>query len=738
MTHRYIEVAIGALPQRFHYHLPAELTTELLQLGARLVVPFGNRVQIGFFVRYVDQPDIVKTKAILAILDSPSLIPSKLAKLIEWVANYYCSHIGIVLAHAFPKNNLHKIRRRLSLTNEGTAALHAGKIKSETAETIVTALLKGEVLFETLRAKIGTKNMTTALPSLRKKGWVKQRWDFESPPEKRKNEVKETLDVFRKDTAILLNINQQEAFDEIAAALKKGVFSPFLLHGVTGSGKTEIYLQSVQTVLAGGKGAIILVPEIGLTPQLFNRFFSRFGKEVAILHSGLSASERYEQWRRIKENEAHIVIGARSALFAPMETVGIIIVDEEHDHSYKQEETIRFHAKDAALVYAKLHHATIVLGSATPSLESFHNGKTGRLRVLSLPTRVNERPMPTIQTIDLRIREQWVLPFITKPLVAAIEKRLERKEQTILFMNRRGHTPALLCGDCGQKWQCANCSVSLTFHKQEKKLLCHYCGFQQSAPSVCPKCQAARLIYMGAGTEQVEEGIQTLFPSARVLRMDRDTTARKGTHAKMISTMEQRDADILIGTQMVAKGHDFPMVTLVGIICADLSFGLPDFRASERTVQLLSQVMGRAGRGDTEGEVFIQTFQPEHETFRYLSNYNAFCQAEQGFREEAGYPPFTRLILLILSHTEEQMVAQKANQLASILKQSCHRLGVTVLGPASAHFARIRKEYRYQILLKGKDHVRLKSALKKGLLDFNKTDLKGVRVIVDVDPQSVI
>jgi primosomal protein N' (replication factor Y) len=751
----YVEVAVSLLAKPFHYQIPISLETTPLQLGTRLIVPFGSQVKIGYFIRYVDQPDTPRTKEILAVLDHPSPIPSHLAKLIEWITDYYFSHLGAVLASAFPKTNQYKIRRRLALTDEGRAAIASQKIKSETAQQIMTGLIKGEILFETLSAKVGTKNLMAALTPLRKKDWVQQRWDFAASTERSEKPIgeKEVIPHDSPSQGTLppqgtlphrLNADQQIAFDEIAAAICKGLFAPFLLQGVTGSGKTEVYLRAVETVLGKNKGAIVLVPEIGLTPQLFSRFQNRFGNQVAMLHSGLSPAERYEQWRRIKEKEAKIVIGARSALFAPMESVGLIIVDEEHDHSYKQEETIRFHARDIALVYAKLHNATIVLGSATPSLESFYNGKIGKLRVLSLPSRVSGRTMPQIRMIDLRERSLWALPFITKPLVAAIEKRLAVGEQTILFINRRGHTPALLCGDCGQKWQCKNCSVSLTFHKNEKKLLCHYCGFQQSAPSVCSNanCQGMRLIYMGAGTEQVEEGIKTIFPLARVLRMDRDTTSKKGAHSRIVSAMEEKEADILIGTQMVAKGHDFPMVTLVGIICADLSFSLPDFRASERTFQLLSQVIGRSGRGETPGEVFIQTFQPEHEAFRFLGDYGAFYQTEQGFREGAGYPPFTRLILLMLSHHEEKETEEKANQLAGILKRLGSRLppahAVTILGPAPAHFARLRKEYRYQILLKGKDHLRLRGMLKKGLEEFNRTDSKRVRLTIDVDPQSVM
>lgn len=558
-----------------------------------------------------------------------------------------------------------------------------------------------------------------------------------------KTEIVPTKEPQATSRPLSLNKDQKAAHTKISAAIEKGLFSAFLLHGVTGSGKTEVYLQVIQKALDQNKGAIVLVPEIGLTPQLVARFRSRYGNNVAVLHSRLTPKERHGEWQKIKEKDARIAIGARSALFAPMESVGVIIIDEEQDSSYKQEESVRYNARDAALVYAQFIGAVVVLGSATPSLESFYNGIHGKYTTLTLPHRVEERPMPKIEIIDLRERASWVKPFLTRRLIAAIETRLALKEQVILFINRRGHTPSLLCGDCGQKWLCRNCSVSLTFHKREKKLLCHYCGFQQSAPTDCIACKGTRLLFLGVGTEQVEEEIKALFPSARVLRMDRDTTSKKGAHHKIVTAMEEKEADILIGTQMVAKGHDFPGVTLAGIVCADFSLNFPDFRSSERTFQLLSQVAGRTGRGEHPGEVLIQTFQPSHEVFRVIPDFEPFYNTEAGFRKSAAYPPFTRLILLGISHKKKEEAENQAERLSVILKRVAN--GVEVLGPAPAPLTRLRNEYRFQILLKSKDRLLLKSVLKKGLALMEEQrplrgvrPLRGSRLTIDVDPQNLI
>lgn len=572
------------------------------------------------------------------------------------------------------------------------------------------------------------------LKRLVQKGWV-------DPIEKAAPRLPKANAGFKIKGPITLNEMQQAAAAEIIAALRKGTFSSFLLHGVTGSGKTEVYLRVIEQALEQQRGAILLVPEIGLTAQLVARFHSRFGDAVALFHSGLSPGERYDEWRRIKEGTARLAIGVRSAIFAPFENVGIIIIDEEQDTSYKQEDRVRYHARDVALVRGKQSNAVVVLGSATPSFESFYNGLTGKYRSLTLPTRIDARPLPAVHLIDLKRKEQWVRPFLTRPLLSAVEKRLALGEQTLLFINRRGFSPSLVCGDCGDSPQCVRCSVSLTFHKKTKRLLCHYCGFQTAPPTHCRKCQGVRLIYLGVGTEQVEEEIRSLFPTARLARMDRDTTQKKESQHRILAAMEQEEIDILIGTQMIAKGHDFPKVTLVGVLCADLSLHFPDFRSSERTFQMLTQVAGRAGRGDLPGEVMIQTFQPEHESITAATthDYFGFYEREISFRKEMGYPPFCRLTLLMLSHPEEERVADRAGALAALIRSAAGSVlekEVDLLGPAPAPFFRLKGSCRYQLLLKGKEAKKIAAVLKKAMLAWKETEQQGVRLEVNVDPQS--
>jgi primosomal protein N' (replication factor Y) len=579
------------------------------------------------------------------------------------------------------------------------------------------------------------ESLRAPLKRLLQKGWVEQ-------AEEAAPRLPKRAGGFKMKGPITLNEMQQAAVNEIVAALRGGTFSPFLLHGVTGSGKTEVYLKVIEEALEQKKGAILLVPEIGLTAQLVARFHSRFGDAIALFHSGLSPGERYDEWGRIKEGKAFLAIGVRSAIFAPFEKIGIIIVDEEQDTSYKQEDRVRYHARDLALVRGKQSNAVVVLGSATPSFESFYNSQIGKYRALSLPARIDARPLPAVQLIDLREKAKWVRPFLTQPLLSAIEKRLSLGEQTLLFINRRGFSPSLLCADCGDSPQCVRCSVSLTFHKKIKRLLCHYCGFQAAPPAHCKKCQGVRLIYLGIGTEQVEEEVRALFPAARLARMDRDTTQKKESQHQILAAMEQEEIDILIGTQMIAKGHDFPKVTLVGVLCADLSLYFPDFRSSERTFQMLTQVAGRAGRGDRPGEVMIQTFQPGHESIVAATthDYLGFYEREMAFRKEMGYPPFCRLTLLVLSHQEEARVADRAEGLASWIRSealsSSLEKEVHLLGPAPAPTLRLKGNCRYQLLLKGKEPKNIAAVLKKAIKGWKEMEQRGVRLEVNVDPLS--
>jgi len=542
---------------------------------------------------------------------------------------------------------------------------------------------------------------------------------------------------YRKKGEITLNKDQEAAAAFIESAIEKGIFSPVLLHGVTGSGKTEVYLRAIESVVARGKAAILLLPEIGLTTHIAARFYERFGDRVALLHSGLSPGERYDEWRRIREGEVDVAIGARSAIFAPFRSLGAIIIDEEHDPSYRQGEGSRYHARDVAMVRGRDEKALVILGSATPSFESYYNSQSGKYALLHLPERIDDRPLPTVHLIDLKEKSAWVRPFFTLALIDAIKKRLDAREQVLLFVNRRGFSPFLLCRDCGYAPSCIHCSVSLTYHKEMNRLCCHYCGYRAASPADCPQCHGVEVQSLGIGTEQVEESIRALFPFAKVARLDRDTTQKKGAQAKILNAMDKEVTDILIGTQMIAKGHDFPKVTLVGVLSADMSLHLPDFRSSERTFQLLTQVAGRAGRGERPGEVIFQTFHPENIAIEAATRQDFPSFYQQGIlsREESNYPPFCRITLILLKHRREAVLVEEATALADVIKRSCSGGALSVLGPAPASRLRIKQWYRYHILLKGKDQQQIAKVLRPAIDRWRQNGKQSAQIEVEIDPQ---
>lgn len=533
---------------------------------------------------------------------------------------------------------------------------------------------------------------------------------------------------------------QREAYSTVIAAMDMNEFAPYLLHGVTGSGKTEVYLRVIEEALARGKGAIVLVPEISLTPQLLGRFRSRFGDTVAALHSALSDGERYSEWMRIKRDEARIVVGARSAVFAPMNDLGVIVVDEEHDHSYKQEDAPRYNARDLALVRGKMVRGIVVLGSATPSLESYYNASTGKFRYLKLPVRVADRPMPEVLVVDMK--DTGKRQIFSSQMAEALDICIKEKKQALLFLNRRGFSTFLICSDCGFTFGCPNCSISLIFHQGEGMLRCHYCDYSQKAFPVCPKCQGSNVGLLGHGTEKVEEEVGKLFPDARIARMDRDTVSKKGSHEKILMGMADGDLDVLIGTQMVTKGHDYPNITMVGVISADTSLNFPDFRAGERTFQLVSQVAGRAGRGDTPGKVIIQTFNPDHYSIIAAAAHDAegFYTEELAFRKELGYPPFSRLVNIRIRGNSEGKTATAADNLGKLGTDNARRCkGIVILGPCKAPLYKLRGKYRWHMLVKGKDSGMLHSFV-RGVVSKAREDrnFKGVELQMDVDPLSML
>ena len=537
-----------------------------------------------------------------------------------------------------------------------------------------------------------------------------------------------------------LNDLQRAALSELEAALDAGSFAPFLLHGVTGSGKTEVYLHVIARALEAGKGAVVLVPEISLTPQLAARFRARFGDQVAVLHSGLTDRERYDEWQRLRLGEAHIALGARSAVFAPVADLAVVVVDEEHDSSFKQEEGVRYHARDVALVRAQRAGAVCVLGSATPSLESFHAAQTGRYRLLALPERATPRPLPSVELVDLRVYKAESEAMLTAPLAQAIEETLAREEQVILFLNRRGFATFVVCRSCGHAFRCEHCSVSLTYHRSRDRMICHYCGFSQRVPTACPSCGAADgIVRKGMGTEKVADAIAERFPKARVARLDRDVASGAGIEV-ILGRVARREVDILVGTQMVTKGHDFPAVTLVGVLCADTGLSLPDFRAAERTFQLLTQVAGRAGRGERPGRVLIQSYRTDAEAIAAAAehSYDLFSRAELVVREELGYPPFGHLVAMRLDGPDAGEVAAAARILADRARALADRVaaGVTVLGPSEAPLARLKGRTRWHLWLRAPERRSLRQVVRG--LERAGAPVGRVRLTVDVDPVSAL
>ncbi len=540
-----------------------------------------------------------------------------------------------------------------------------------------------------------------------------------------------------------LTAAQSAALEELTNRLESGEFNVALLHGVTASGKTEIYLRLVARCLERGRTALVLVPEIALTPAVQSQFLARFGHQVAVLHSGLSETERHDDWWRARRGEARVVLGTRSAVFAPVADLGVVIVDEEHDSSYKQEETPRYHGRDVAVVRARLAKALVVLGSATPSLESAWNARQGKYLQCVLEERIGGRPLASVEIVDMRqeFRETHTQVPISGRLKEEIEAQLRNRAQSMILLNRRGWSWFLLCRSCGETQRCRNCSISLTYHRREHRLICHYCGYSPNVPTQCPSCGSDHLYYVGEGTEKVEQKLAELFPGARVERLDRDVARRPGQFRKILSDFSQSKIDILVGTQLIAKGHDFPGVTLVGVVSADTGLALPDFRAAERTFQLLTQAAGRAGRGETPGRVLVQTFYPEHYAIRLAAeqNYEGFFSKEMSFRRMMHYPPCTALANVLAQDTKLERAAQVAKQIANFFAAvDTANQGIKVLGPNPAPLARIEGRYRIQFLVKAASRARLNATLRALLDDCDRRGITPRSVMIDVDPVSIM
>lgn len=738
-----------ALRREFDYLVPSELEG-VVEVGTRVKVPFGPRQVMGVVTAVVDDSPHTNLRAITKVIGKQSLVTTKVLQLARWIGEYYCCAPEIALKSVLPE----AVRKEQDGWRERLVVrllqIHGEPPKLTKRQQDLLNIVEEwrSIPLQKLLELAGTTGDTVR--RLEDKGLVViENQISERDPYEHENIVPtQNLTLNGEQAKSLAAINA--AMDQLNQSLTPGdaKAATFLLHGVTGSGKTEVYLQALEHALEQGKGAIVLVPEISLTPQTVERFKARFSSGkcqtlVAVLHSHLSSGERHDEWHKIRQGRARIVIGARSAIFAPVEPLGLIIVDEEHEHSYKQEEAPRYHARDVAVYRGQMEGAVVVLGSATPSMESFYNVKRGKYQLLEMPSRADDKKMPIVRVIDMRseAKKEKGIPIFSNRLKEAMHQRLEKKEQTILFLNRRGYSSSLQCPKCGFVATCPNCSVSLTYHRRAQELRCHICGHFGAAPVRCPnnECRDPAIRYAGLGTEKVEETLLKLFPHANVRRMDSDTLKRKEDYRTILGEFRRGKIDILVGTQMIAKGLHFPNVTLVGIIYADLGLHLPDFRAGERTFQLLTQVAGRAGRGDVEGEVVVQAFTPFHPAIQYARrhDYIGFYEQEIEFREQLKYPPLSRVALLTLKGRSEDKVSFSADHLRKLVEQKMKNWpDLIIAGPAPAPLARAETFYRYQVMLRTRAMSRLSKELAEMLEKQEWPD--DVTVAVDIDPIDLI
>jgi primosomal protein N' (replication factor Y) len=727
MSKSVADIAVGiSVNKTFHYRIPEEIQGSLVP-GSRVLVPFGSRKIAGTVLGFPDKADVSCFKSVIEILDNP--LPRDLLELACWMADYYMHPVGLTIETVVPKAVSRAKPKRTKyirlLINPLPGGKRAGVRGKKQAELVRLLSDRGEMSTDELGAF-----SSQTIKSLRDGGLV-ELIERESP-------VSLTQEDFTPTVPPPLMPEQTEAVRRVNEAVSSGSFGVFLLHGVTGSGKTEVYLHAIKELSSAGKGAIVLVPEIALTPQLLSRFRQRFGDRVAVLHSGLTDRERADEYRRIQAGQVDVAVGARSAVFAPFENIGLIIVDEEHENSYKQDEGLRYHARDVAIMRAKFQGAVAVLGSATPSLESYYNAKNGKYQYLRLANRVDHRPMPGVEVIDAKTLSKEEL--YSPRLLSDIRQRLEKNEQTLLLLNRRGFSSVLICRECGTAVKCPSCSVSLTFHKSEQKLKCHYCGFLTRPPDTCPGCGGIEMKLLGSGTQKIEEELQPLFPSARVKRMDSDAVKGRDAYDKLLQQVDRLEVDILLGTQMIAKGHDFPAVTLVGVVDADVGLNLPDFRSAEKTFQLITQAAGRAGRGEVAGEVIIQTMNPNHYSIQHsrTHDYEGFYNEEIGYRTQLGYPPIGRIIKLEFKSPQESHAAEAAKTARNRIRSLVRGKDTVLLGPAPAPISRLRGQYRYQLLLLSQRRDAIRYLAAEGRKAVEEKYGRKCKVIIDVDPVNLM
>jgi primosomal protein N' (replication factor Y) len=741
----YVRVIIDrAIHREFDYAVPEGLM-DRVGVGSRVRVPFRDKSALATVVAITEESEAEGIRTIEAVVGEAPILSKQLLELGRWISAYYCCPIETVMRSLLPQ-----VIRRAEIGWKKQLFVQRGrKIDNEELEKLrrraprqaelLEAILRLEAPARASQLLRQTSFDNQTLRALEKRGLVELR-------EEAVMRDPHADEQFIATSNLTLNQEQTHALKQITQALDSPEKShPILLHGVTGSGKTEIYLQAIRAALGRVHTAIVLVPEISLTPQTVERFKGRFADiqdAVAVLHSHLSEGERHDEWHKIHSGRARIAIGARSAIFAPLKNLGLIVVDEEHETTYKQEEAPRYHARDVAIVRAKIEKCVVVLGSATPSLESYHNAAIGKYRLVTLTQRIDEKQMPLMRIVDLRQerRKGKAATILSEKLRAAIADRMEKREQTILFLNRRGFSTSLLCSNCGEARNCPNCSVALTFHRHPAvagRLSCHLCGHTAAVPKKCPACGKDALIYAGFGTEKVEATVSQIFPEAVVRRMDADSMTRKEAYRETLRNFRTGNIDILVGTQMIAKGLHFPNVTLVGIINADLALHLPDFRAGERTFQLLTQVAGRAGRGETSGEVFVQTYTPFSPSIQFARHHDftGYFQQELEFRERCDFPPFKHAILITVRSAHEARAKLSAETLKRRLKEALPE--EFILGDATpAPLEKLQGQFRFHILIRGEAIMRLSRLVRETLdkLPFP----EDVAVTVDVDPYQLL
>ncbi|ADV96597.1 primosomal protein N' [Bacillus subtilis] len=791
-----VDVSTKNIDRPFDYKIPDHLKG-MIKTGMRVIVPFGPRKIQGFVTAVKEASDLSgkSVKEVEDLLDLTPVLTEELMILSSWLSDKTLSFKITALQAMLPAALKAKYEKELKIAHgadlppqverlfsETKTLLYSDIPDHETLKLIQRHVQKGDIdvtykvaqktnkkMVRHIQANASKEELAKQAEGLSRQAAKQQailhflisepegvkipaaelckKTDTSSATIKtliQKGLLKESYEevyrdpyqdkMFKKTEPLPLTDEQRAAFEPIRETLDSDEHKVFLLHGVTGSGKTEIYLQSIEKVLAKGKEAIVLVPEISLTPQMVNRFKGRFGSQVAVMHSGLSTGEKYDEWRKIHRKEVRLVVGARSAIFAPFENLGMIIIDEEHESSYKQEEMPRYHAKEVAIKRAEHHSCPVVLGSATPTLESYARAQKGVYELLSLKHRVNHRVMPEVSLVDMREElRNGNRSMFSVELMEKLEETIAKGEQAVLFLNKRGYSSFVMCRDCGYVPQCPHCDISMTYHRYGQRLKCHYCGHEEPVPHTCPECASEHIRFFGTGTQRVEEELTKVLPSARVIRMDVDTTSRKGAHEKLLSAFGEGKADILLGTQMIAKGLDFPNVTLVGVLSADTTLHIPDFRSAEKTFQLLTQVSGRAGRHEKPGHVIIQTYTPSHYSIQLTKthDYETFYQHEMAHRREQSYPPYYYLALVTVSHEEVAKAAVTAEKIAHFLKANCGA-DTKILGPSASPIARIKDRYRYQCVIKYKQETQLSALLKK-ILEHYKREIEQKHVMISID-----